>query len=208
MFDLDVNGDAASRRTTRRVFAAGAVAVIASGGVLTLTRPPGMEASLAMHGTPGLVTIVGFREDGTELGRQTVAKMVKTDGAWFRELGANSFNIARRADTEMAYAGVSWKEHRQGLYRCIGCATALFSSKAKYDSGTGWPSFWAPLAKENIAETDDSSLGFVRTEVQCVRCEAHLGHLFSDGPEPTGLRYCMNSASMQFVRHRSEAGYG
>ena len=100
----------------------------------------------------------------------------------------------------MPYSGVSWKEHSRGLYRCICCDTALFSSQTKFESGTGWPSFWAPLAKENIVERSDASLGIERTEVQCACCEAHLGHVFTDGPEPTGLRYCMNSASMRFIK--------
>jgi peptide-methionine (R)-S-oxide reductase len=153
-----------------------------------------------VHGAAGEVTIVNFRNDGTRLGTQTVPKIVKTDGEWYRQLGANSFNIARQSDTEMPYSGVTWKEHAPGLYRCIGCETALFSSQAKFDSGTGWPSFSAPLAKENIVTKSDASLGMERTEVQCARCESHLGHVFNDGPEPTGLRYCMNSASMHFVR--------
>jgi peptide-methionine (R)-S-oxide reductase len=134
------------------------------------------------------------------LGKEKVAKVVKTDGEWREQLGANSFNIARRADTEMPFTGVSWKEHNRGIFRCICCDTALFSSQTKFESGTGWPSFWAPLAKENIVQVSDGSLGMDRTEIKCVRCDAHLGHVFDDGPPPTGLRYCMNSAAMKFVK--------
>ena len=141
-----------------------------------------VAASTAIHGTPGEVTIVNFANDGKKLGMQTVDKTVRTDGEWLRQLGTNSFDIARQADTEMPYSGVSWKEHARGLYRCMCCDTALFSSETKFESGTGWPSFYAPLAKENILEINDDSLGVHRTEVKCIRCEGHLGHVFNDGP--------------------------
>ena len=167
---------------------------------MIVRRPPGVEASLAIHGTPGEVTIVNVAPDGTILGAEKVPRIVRTDGEWYRQLGANSFRIARQADTEMPYSGVTWQEHAKGIYRCICCATALFNSQTKFDSGTGWPSFWAAIANENVLEKSDTSLGMERTEVQCARCEAHLGHVFNDGPEPTGLRYCMNSASMRFVK--------
>jgi len=199
VFHGENSSDAASNRTTRRIFLACAGAATASLAALWAFRSPGVEASNAVHGTPGEVTLVNFSSDGKTLGPQKVAKVVKTDGEWYRQLGANSFNIARRADTEMPFSGVSYKEHRLGIYRCICCDTALFSSETKFDSGTGWPSFWAPIAKQNIVEKPDTSLGVERTEVQCARCEAHLGHIFSDGPKPTGLRYCMNSASMRFL---------
>jgi peptide-methionine (R)-S-oxide reductase len=199
VFASDPDRDQASSRLTRRIFLGGSAAAAASFAVLWAFRSPGAEASTAVHGTPGEVTIVNFSDAGANLGRQTVAKIVKTDGEWYRQLGGNSFRIARQADTELPYSGVSWNEHRRGIYRCVCCETALFSSETKFESGTGWPSFWAPLAKENVVERVDLSLGVERTEVQCARCEGHLGHVFNDGPEPTGLRYCMNSASMRFV---------
>ena len=200
MFDSDVGRDEKASKITRRVFVVSSVTVIASFAAFRVFKFSGVEASTAVHGTPGEIPIVNFRDDGTNLGAQTVPKIVKTDGAWYRQLGKNSFDIARQADTEMPYSGVSWKEHGRGIYRCVCCDTALFSSQTKFESGTGWPSFWAPLAKENIVEKSDASLGIERTEVQCARCEAHLGHVFLDGPEPTGLRYCMNSASMRFIK--------
>ena len=198
MFGTEAGQDAQAKRTTRRVFVGGAAAVAAGYVALRALRVPGVEASTEVHGTPGEVTLVDFSDNGTNLGKRTVAKVVKTDGEWFRQLGKNSFEIARQADTEMAYSGVTWQEHGRGLYRCVCCDTALFSSQTKFDSGTGWPSFWAPLAEENLVTKTDSTLGMERTEVQCVRCEGHLGHVFPDGPEPTGRRYCMNSASMRF----------
>jgi peptide-methionine (R)-S-oxide reductase len=200
MFDSDVSRDNRSKQMTRRIFIAGGATVAASLAVLAMRKAPGVEASTEVHGTPGEVTIINFSNDGKSLGTQTVAKIVKTDGEWRQQLGKNSFEISRQADTEMPYSGVSLNEHSQGVFRCVCCDTALFNSQTKFDSGTGWPSFWAPIAKENVVEVSDTSLGIGRTEVKCVRCEGHLGHVFDDGPPPTGLRYCMNSASMRFMK--------
>lgn len=201
MFRSEITQDLPSKKITRRVFLASGATAAAGLAVLSLRHAAIVEASGAVtHGTPGQVTIVNFSNDGKRLGKETVPKIVKTDGEWRQQLGSNSFNIARRADTEMPFTGVSLKEHSRGLFRCICCDTALFSSQTKFESGTGWPSFWAPIAKENIVERKDASLGMERTEVLCARCDAHLGHVFDDGPPPTGLRYCMNSASMKFVK--------
>ncbi len=156
------------------------------------------EAAAAAH--PGNVEIILFSDQGERLKAATVPKVVKTAAEWRKQLSANAYDITRNADTEMAFSGKYWNLHDKGLYRCICCDNALFDSATKFDSGTGWPSFWQPVAKENVTETRDTSFGMVRAAVSCTECDAHLGHVFDDGPEPTGLRYCMNSASLRFVK--------
>ncbi len=186
------------KQTTRRLFLIGGTSAALYVALSRIGRFH-VEAGETVHGSPGDITIVNFSDDGKNLGKQTVSKVLKSDRDWLQQLGKNSYEIARQADTEIPYTGVSWHEHRRGIFRCICCDTALFSSQTKFDSGTGWPSFWEPLAKENISPRNDLSLGMARTEVRCARCDAHLGHVFNDGPEPTGLRYCMNAASMRFI---------
>ena len=127
-------------------------------------------------------------------------KVVKSEAQWKAQLTPEQFHVARQAGTEPAFSGATWNNHEHGIYQCACCGNDLYSSEHKYESGTGWPSFWQPIAPENVTERVDNSFFTRRTEVLCSRCNAHLGHVFTDGPKPTGRRYCMNSAAMTFVK--------
>jgi peptide-methionine (R)-S-oxide reductase len=156
-------------------------------------------AMLAATGKTRLVKIVEFDASGNRTGVAEMEKIEKPAAEWKKQLTPEQFEVTRKAGTERPFTGKYASNHDDGLYHCICCNTVLFDSKTKFESGTGWPSFFKAIAKENVVVQSDTSLGMQRSEVQCRRCDAHLGHVFEDGPPPTGLRFCMNSASLNFV---------
>jgi peptide-methionine (R)-S-oxide reductase len=202
MFDSDLDREKirqAAANPPRRAFLAGASAVLAGLALWQWKKSSVLKVAAAADSRPKEVSIVLFSDAGQRLKQARIAKVIKTEGEWRKQLPSGVFDITRNADTEIAFSGKCWNLHDKGIYRCICCDNALFDSATKFESGTGWPSFWAPIAAENVTEIRDTTFGMVRTAVACTECDAHLGHVFDDGPEPTHLRYCMNSASLRFV---------
>jgi peptide-methionine (R)-S-oxide reductase len=187
------------RRLLRATLAGGMLAAL--GGVTFMPRlfARGSGASAAEPDKAGTITLQCFADDGRALGPCQVKRLVLSEAEWRHRLSPAAYYVMREDGTERAFSGEHEKPDRPGLFRCPGCATALFDAATEFDSGTGWPSFWQPIAAANVIEKRDSTFGMVRTEIRCAGCDSHLGHVFDDGPRPTGLRYCMNSVALRFV---------
>jgi peptide-methionine (R)-S-oxide reductase len=177
------------------------LAPFAAGGAVLLWRTPGV--TLEDGSTPGdtdtQITVVEFSDSGESRGPARVTRLIHSEDEWFRLLTPQQFYVTRRQHTDPPFSGSMYRAHDAGLFRCICCANALFSSQDKYDSGTGWPSFRKPIAKQNIRYADSRIPLASGVEVSCRRCDAHLGHVFDDGPAPAHLRYCINESSLKFV---------
>ena len=190
---------AAERRRFLRAAVAGSALLVAGGGLLAPRLFAARAADNAPVGKPGKVLLEIFGDDGRDLGPREVPLLVLSDAQWRQRLSPAAFDVMRRAGTERAFSGEHEKPAAKGLFRCVGCATALYDAATEFDSGTGWPSFWQPIAARNVIQLSDSSFGMDRTAISCAGCNSHLGHVFDDGPRPTGLRYCMNSVALRFV---------
>jgi peptide-methionine (R)-S-oxide reductase len=188
--------DASRRRALKWGLGVAAVATLGIGTRLSRLRA---ATQAPVPSAPENVTIENFAADGKSLGLVQVPKIVKSTADWRAQLSPLGFEVAREQGTERPFSGEYAESRGDGLYRCICCDTALYDSRTKFDSGTGWPSFWQPISAHNIVKSSDDSFGMQRDAISCRRCDAHLGHVFDDGPKPTGLRYCMNSVSLRFV---------
>src|SRR5258708_12028374 len=188
------------KKITRRGLIFGAATAAAYGLLVGVERVclSAFVEDAELEDDPAPVKIVKFGDDGARLGVYTLAKVHKNKSEWKKQLTPLQYDVTRRGATEFAFSGALYDQHAPGLYRCVDCGSALFDSNAKFDSGTGWPSFWEAIATENVREIKDFSMGVLRTEVKCTLCDPHLGHVFPDGPEPTAFRTSLNSPAPPF----------
>ena len=189
----------ADRRRFLRTLVAGGALLAVGGGVLA---PKLFAADNSPTDVPGSVKLEIFGDDGRDLGARQVARLVLSDKQWRQRLPADAYYQMRHAGTERPFSDTHLDAYAPGIYRCTACATALYDAGTKFHSGTGWPSFYQPIASTNVVESTDSAFGMLRTAVSCAGCNSHLGHVFTDGPRPTGLRYCMNSPGLRFVARK------
>ncbi len=182
-----------------RPLALPAVALLLAGCSRVAAAPAGAQDAPDMPKATATVTVRLLDAQGQLSGPLSVPKVVRSDNEWQARLSPEQFRILRKQGTEKAFCGLLWDHHEDGQYACAGCGLPLFDSRHKFESGTGWPSYFAPVAKENVTERRDASHLMVRTEILCARCDGHLGHVFDDGPPPSGLRYCLNSESLEFT---------
>ena len=195
MSRIDETLNADRRHFLRTVLVSGAAVAVGAGAL----APRLFAVERVPADVPGNVRLEIFGDDGRDLGTRQVARLVLSDKQWRERLSADAYDQMRHAGTEMAFSGKYWNFYAKGIFRCAACATALYDADTKFHSGTGWPSFYQPIAKTNVIESTDRMLGMRRTAISCAGCNSHLGHVFDDGPRPTGLRYCMNSPALRFV---------